>query len=170
MQQDFENLSQFASFQYIADLPSYSRERPYHIFDDDVPKGVRRGNLDIRNGPEQFVEDVRHSADEFDLDVQGFIFKQNSLSEPTDWKNRDDIEQKYIPSVKSLVKDVLGGDICYCESICWRVSLLSNSPTSHVLTILILAAAWNFSQGPEGRRAESVIDDPHFPCISSPCR
>ena len=123
MQADQENLSQQAAFQYVWDRPCYVHERPYHIFDEDLPKGVKRGNLDIRFGPEQLVEDVRHSSERFDLDVQGFVFQTDSLTElDIDFTKRDDIEQKYIPSVKTLITNVLGGDVAHCEAICWRVS------------------------------------------------
>ncbi|EED12080.1 conserved hypothetical protein [Talaromyces stipitatus ATCC 10500] len=120
MQEKPESKSQLASFQYLVEQPSYAHEWPYWIF-DDVPKGTKRGNLVIKNGPEQFVEDVRNSEEEFHLDVQGFTFKENSFSEPIEWNRREDIEQKYIPSVKALLKDVLGEDIVYCESICYRL-------------------------------------------------
>jgi hypothetical protein len=166
MQRKPGNLSQFASFQYLVDQPSYSRERPYHIF-DDIPMGVKAGNLVIKQAPEQFVEDVRDSEETFHLDVQGFTFKKVGLSEPIDFSNRDDIEQKYIPSVKALANDVLGDDIRHCEAICWRVSLLSNRPpfAKHMLTVRILAAGWCFPAGFKRRRTKFSS---YLPCISSP--
>jgi hypothetical protein len=116
-------MNQLVSFQYLVPLPAYSYERPYQIF-DDVPDGVPRGNLQRVYGPEQLVEDVRHSAEVFDLNVQGFVFETRPHPAGIDWDVQDDIENIYIPSVKIMLRDVLGEDVSRCESFDWRVRLI----------------------------------------------
>ncbi|KAF2807645.1 uncharacterized protein BDZ99DRAFT_392331 [Mytilinidion resinicola] len=112
-------MNQLVSFQYLVHLPIYSYERPYYIF-NNVPEGTPSGNLKSVHGPEQLVEDARGSEKDFDLDVQGFIFESRPLPPDIDWNSKEAIEQKYIPSVKAVLRDVLG-DVQHCESFDWRI-------------------------------------------------
>ena len=109
------------SFGYLEPLPSYLEERPYYIY-DDVPQGTIKGNLKFCYGPEQHVEDVRGSAEVFDMDVQGFTFKRDAHPIHIDWNSQRDIETNYISSVKAVVMHALGEPDCRCEFFDWRVS------------------------------------------------
>lgn len=113
--------SRSISFGYIDPLPLYSEERPYYIY-DDIPEGTDRGNLRTCYGPSQQVENLRYSDESFDIDQQGFMFKQQKVPNGIDWNKENDILSKYIPNVQGMVADILGDSVHCCKIFDWRVS------------------------------------------------
>lgn len=100
-------MNETARLRYIKDRELYSREKPYVLYCPVA--GVPSRNIIFDEGPEQVITDVRGREEEFTLELHGFVFKKAEAPENIDWKNPVDIEERYVPAVQNIVKELLGG-------------------------------------------------------------
>ncbi|KAI5814421.1 hypothetical protein BZA77DRAFT_318827 [Pyronema omphalodes] len=114
-------MDETAVLNYIKDLPLYENEKPYHIF-AAIPRDAKRTNIEYERGPEQPITDIRGRESEFTLDKQGFTFKLWTPPQ-LDWKNEQEINEKYFPAVKKLLCELLSStqDVKRCELFSWRM-------------------------------------------------
>jgi len=123
-------MDEYAKFRYITDRELYLTEKPYILY-YTVP-GVPSNNIIFQEGPEQKIVDVRGRENDFSLEDYGFTFMTFRAPKGIDWKNETDIEKQYVPVVKELVGELLGGGEMRFEMWEWRVGIRPSSYVFHV--------------------------------------
>ena len=84
----------------------FEQEKPYQIVSENIPEldGLARSNIEMGEGPEELIEDVRGRESAFSLDQNGFqIIKHQFPS--IDYQSNDDVENVYKPEIERLLKE-----------------------------------------------------------------
>ena len=84
----------------------FEQERPYQIVSENIPEldGLARSNIQMGEGPEELIEDIRGRECTFSLDQNGFqIIKHQFPS--IDYQSNDDVENVYKPEIERLLKE-----------------------------------------------------------------
>jgi hypothetical protein len=112
---------------YLRDSPLLRTQKPYMVGPGFL-KTIPTCNYRLAPGPEQLIEDVRGSTEEFTLAKQGFTFRSWSPSE-IDWTDENQIVNTYLSEAQELVRQELnlGEDFVRSEVFDWRVSCESSS-------------------------------------------
>jgi hypothetical protein len=110
---------QSAQLWYAKDLEIYEKEKPYSVLSqfDDVE--LPSNNLKFESAEPETITDVRPNIDAFTLDNHGFAFLQAPTT-TTQWKDRREVEENYLPEVKDLIKQEVE-DVDEVEIFDWRV-------------------------------------------------
>ncbi|KAK3167104.1 hypothetical protein OEA41_010229 [Lepraria neglecta] len=88
----------------------FEQEKPYQIVSENIPEldGLARSNIQMGEGPEELIEDVRGRESTFSLDQNGFqIIKHQFPS--IDYQSNDDVENVYKPEIERLLKEQVEG-------------------------------------------------------------
>lgn len=120
-------MDELVRLHFLRPLPLYDEEKPYYIF-ADIPEEFPRGNLEYEDGPEQLISDVRGHEHEFSLQQQGFMYR-SWIPPKLNWEDEQEIVGKYIPSVQTLLAEILdlGEALKRNEVFDWRVRQLSST-------------------------------------------
>lgn len=84
----------------------FEQEKPYQIVSENIPEldGLARSNIEMGEGPEELIEDVRGRESTFSLDQNGFqIIKHQFPS--INYQSNDDVENVYKPEIERLLKE-----------------------------------------------------------------
>ena len=84
----------------------FEQEKPYQIVSENIPEldGLARSNIQMGEGPEELIEDIRGRECTFSLDQNGFrIIKHQFPS--IDYQSNDDVENIYKPEIERLLKE-----------------------------------------------------------------
>lgn len=84
----------------------FEQEKPYQIVSENIPEldGLARSNIQMGEGPEELIEDIRGRECTFSLDQNGFqIIKHQFPS--IDYQSNDDVENVYKPEIERLLKE-----------------------------------------------------------------
>ncbi|KAJ5855515.1 uncharacterized protein N7529_009459 [Penicillium soppii] len=106
---------------YLRDSPLLRTQKPYMVGPGFL-KTIPTCNYRLAPGPEQLIEDVRGSTEEFTLAKQGFTFRSWSPSE-IDWTDENQIVNTYLSEAQELVRQELnlGEDFVRSEVFDWRI-------------------------------------------------
>jgi hypothetical protein len=115
-----------AVFSYLAPLPSLSSspQKPYEILPEAThlfPPSHPRSNLKFSDRACD-IEDVRGREGEFELDVHGFKFLKYGTEVEGDFRDKRQIEGKYLREVEELIRRELGEGVSRVEIFGWKVS------------------------------------------------
>lgn len=101
----------------------FKREKPYQIVSENIPEldHLARSNIQMVEGPEELIEDIRGREESFTLDNHGFQILKNRFS-TIDYQISEEVETIYQHEVESLLKDSIAGSnkIVFFN---WRVRL-----------------------------------------------
>ena len=94
-----------AKLYYLRDSPLLRTHKPYTVGPGCL-KIIPTCNYRLAPGPEQLIEDVRGSTEEFTLAKQGFAFRSFSPSQ-IDWTDESQIVNTYLSEAQELVRQEL---------------------------------------------------------------
>jgi hypothetical protein len=90
---------------YIEWQDKFATEKPYEVL-SEVPAGFPRSNFSCSPAVPETIEDIRGREKLFNLQDHGFqIWKHQHMVEEF---SKESIEQIYLPSLDSLLKEVFG--------------------------------------------------------------
>jgi hypothetical protein len=118
------------SLNYLSSTNLYDKEKPYEIWLDEVPAGLRPTNVAFQLYPDVAVHDARAvGLDSFSIEEHGFEFRRHPFPKdrcpistaedaiPTN-EQRDAI-LSYIDVMNKFLRESLGGEKAVCFD--WRV-------------------------------------------------
>ncbi|KAI0538325.1 hypothetical protein GGR58DRAFT_501320 [Xylaria digitata] len=113
-----------ASILFLKWSPIYEKEKPFQIFADLLSDAQdRRKDKLAWDIKDVLVEDIRDRGEEFQLDTRGFTAVQ--IPGFTDLIDHETIEKEYIPVVKNMAEEELGG-VGIVLLIDWRIRSSEN--------------------------------------------
>ncbi|KAK5991156.1 Fe(II)/2-oxoglutarate-dependent dioxygenase nvfI-like protein [Cladobotryum mycophilum] len=96
-----------ARFSYFQWQEKFDQEKPYYLY-LDLPEGVPLYNFSTAPGPTESVFDLRHNANSFNLDDNGFMVMKQDF--PLENIDQEAVENVYLPSLEILIRDAVGQD------------------------------------------------------------
>ena len=121
--------SQNAQLNYLEWQPVYLKEKPYQVFSnisENDPVIDRTTNLVFRPGDPETIHDARGHEEEFDLDMEGFMFAVQETN-VSDFKNRHSVEGQYLKEMEQLLRSHIR-DIEQVYFFDWRVQSVVSPP------------------------------------------
>jgi hypothetical protein len=100
------------SFTYAKNSKVFSHEKPYVVL-TTLTETQNDSNLEWERGHPETITNIRGMESAYTLDTHGFQFLKSDLAglESRDWRNRKEVEEVYLPEMKSfLEKNVEGVD------------------------------------------------------------
>ena len=101
----------------------FEKEKPYQIVSENIPEldDLARSNIEMVEGPEELIEDIRGREEEFSLDEDGFQIITHRFR-TVDYQNNNEVETVYKPEIERLLKQHVAG-VDKVVFFNWRVCL-----------------------------------------------
>ncbi|KAK1753163.1 methyltransferase CmcJ [Echria macrotheca] len=96
---------EIATIRYAKPLPLFKKEKPFTILSNlnAGENDPRRTNVELEDGEEQVIHDIRGREAEFSLDTHGFQVAHHTTS-VRKWNSARDIEEQYFGEVADLLR------------------------------------------------------------------
>jgi hypothetical protein len=93
-------------FMYLQWEDKFKKEKPYQIVSENIPEldGLARSNINMIEGPEELIEDIRGRESTFTLDQNGFQILTHQFP-PINYQSNDEVEHMYKPEIERLLKE-----------------------------------------------------------------
>ncbi|KAL2036840.1 hypothetical protein N7G274_010383 [Stereocaulon virgatum] len=97
-------------FMYLQWEDKFRREKPYQIVSENIPEldGLARSNINMIEGPEELIENIRGRESTFTLDQNGFQILRHQFP-PINYQSNDEVENVYKPEIERLLKEEVEG-------------------------------------------------------------
>lgn len=144
-----------ASIRYLKWQDLYSHEKPFQIFLNIPPDAIdqRESNL-VFEQVDRGIEDIRGRESNFSLDGNGFRFVEYHYDdgvesggggggdevgrEEVDFKNKEEVEERYLPRIERLIKENVEGadEVLFIYNFFLSFFAPHTLPPSHAATTL----------------------------------
>ena len=91
---------------YLKWEEKFRHVKPYQIVSENIPEldHLARSNIEMVEGPEEVIEDIRGRESAFSLDQNGFQILKHEFP-PIDYQSSEDVETVYKPEIEGLLKE-----------------------------------------------------------------
>lgn len=104
---------------YLQWEDKFKKEKPYQIVSENIPEldGLARSNINMIEGPEELIENIRGRESTFTLDQNGFQILTHQFPS-IDYQSNDEVENMYEPEIERLLKEEVSAMFAAITSCC----------------------------------------------------
>ena len=99
----------------------FRTEKPYQVVSENIPglQHIPKQNIQMIEGPEELITDIRGFESAFNLNDHGFQILQHHFPD-LDYQHLEDVEHTYKPELERLLKQSVAG-VDQVAFFNWRV-------------------------------------------------